>query len=384
MKVGIITFHHTTNFGATLQAYGLWQAIKNQGHEVEIIDYRPALATKYYRSRIINPIIMDFKSNLIWFKILIKYLFPSLCKYIRMRLFIISKLKLSNQKFVTQKQLRSFLESEADYDAVVCGSDQIWCIDSIRGYDTSYFLDFTNKKCCKLSYAASFGSTSNLGENYKYINKLIKDFDTITVRDSNSLNFIQQNCSGSAVKVLDPTFLINYSKSFELNKKPRFKPYLLLYVENSLHAEEVDFIRFIAQKRNLIIISIGDPYYVADKKIVNVSPICWLRYLNHASYVVTTFYHGTIFSIKFKKQFTTFARKHKFNKTGDLLNDLCLNNRFMSDFRHNSFKEQLIKIDYDIIDEMLEDRIAKSQGYLSNALNVERPENRGIVTYIKN
>ncbi|VEP12236.1 Polysaccharide pyruvyl transferase [Hyella patelloides LEGE 07179] len=368
MKVGIITFHHTTNFGATLQTYGLWKAIKNQGHKVEIIDYRPASATQYYRERIINPISWNF-DFLPWLKLLLKYFFPGLAKYIKMRLFLISELNLSEKKFINKEQLKSFLESTKNYDAIVCGSDQIWCINSIRGFDTSYFLDFVNNNCRKLSYAASLGPADSFEEHCEYISKLIRDFDNVSVRDSNSLNLIRQNCGISAVKVLDPTFLVNYQKVFNLRKNPINKEYLLLYIEKIMNSQEIEFIQFLAKKRNLTIISIGEPCYIANKTIVNLSPTDWLSYFNHASYVITNFYHGTIFSIKFNKQFTTLARKSKLNKTGDLLNDLGLSNRFVSNIQSNLFEQQLKEINYDIIGKKLETEISKSKTYLSDALN---------------
>ena len=39
MKIGILTFHRTTNYGAALQAYALQQTLIGQGHDAEIIDY---------------------------------------------------------------------------------------------------------------------------------------------------------------------------------------------------------------------------------------------------------------------------------------------------------------------------------------------------------
>ena len=39
MKVGILTLHNTTNYGATLQAYALWHYVSNLGIDVEVIDY---------------------------------------------------------------------------------------------------------------------------------------------------------------------------------------------------------------------------------------------------------------------------------------------------------------------------------------------------------
>ena len=39
MKIGILTFHDTHNFGACLQAYALSEVLRRWGHEVEFINY---------------------------------------------------------------------------------------------------------------------------------------------------------------------------------------------------------------------------------------------------------------------------------------------------------------------------------------------------------
>ena len=38
MKIGILTFYRSTNYGATLQAYALQQTLIGQGHDAEIIN----------------------------------------------------------------------------------------------------------------------------------------------------------------------------------------------------------------------------------------------------------------------------------------------------------------------------------------------------------
>ena len=43
MKIGILTFHWATNYGAVLQCYALQEYLKSLGHEVEIINYKPHL-----------------------------------------------------------------------------------------------------------------------------------------------------------------------------------------------------------------------------------------------------------------------------------------------------------------------------------------------------
>lgn len=367
MKLGIITFHHTTNFGATLQAYGLWKVIKDKGYDVEIIDYRPILATQYYRNRIINPIYGKF-SRVVRFKIIIRYFIFSLIKYIRMKLFLVSNLNLSKNKFVDKKELKSFLELKSNYDAVICGSDQIWCINSIRGFDTSYFLDFDNSKCRKLSYAASVGSIDSFGNKSKHIGKLIANFDSVSVRDRNTLNLIQHNPNISATKVLDPTFLVKYEKVFDLSRKPIKQQYLLLYVEGSLTSSEISFIKFIAKEKDLTVVSVGEPCYIADSILVNLSPIDWLKYFYHTSYVITTLYHGTIFSLKFRKQFTVLAKPTKINKTGDLLNDLNLNSRFVNNIKPNLFNNLLLDIKYNSVDKIIQNKILESKSYLFESI----------------
>lgn len=39
-KVGLLTYHHTTNFGSLLQTFALYKTITEIGYPCEIIDYR--------------------------------------------------------------------------------------------------------------------------------------------------------------------------------------------------------------------------------------------------------------------------------------------------------------------------------------------------------
>jgi hypothetical protein len=86
MKIGIITFHHIDNYGATLQAYALHKFLKQQGYNVEIIDYRPYKAIKYY-TKGLSPISKGFRLN--------KKAFGNIARAWKMRQFLLSKTKLS-------------------------------------------------------------------------------------------------------------------------------------------------------------------------------------------------------------------------------------------------------------------------------------------------
>ena len=48
MKIGIITFHASHNYGSMLQAWALQTYLAKQGHEVEIINYRSFFQKRMY------------------------------------------------------------------------------------------------------------------------------------------------------------------------------------------------------------------------------------------------------------------------------------------------------------------------------------------------
>jgi len=47
MLIKTITCHDVYNYGATLQAYALMKYLQNNGHEVEIINYKPDYLSRY-------------------------------------------------------------------------------------------------------------------------------------------------------------------------------------------------------------------------------------------------------------------------------------------------------------------------------------------------
>ncbi len=51
-KIGILTFHYSTNFGGVLQAYALYKHLARDGANVEIINFVPSSYSghKVYRN----------------------------------------------------------------------------------------------------------------------------------------------------------------------------------------------------------------------------------------------------------------------------------------------------------------------------------------------
>jgi len=354
-KVGIITFHAATNFGATLQAYALYQFIKDQGFEVEIIDYQPSrMIWEYRKLKYLSHRILPNKN-----------IVKNIIKSIKNEKFRSLNIKVSDRRYKTREELK---EGCKIYDIVICGSDEIWNVDSkFTGFDGSYFLDFIEKEeARKISYAPSFGWVKDMGEQKNKICDLLKEFDAVSVRDTNSINLVRE-CNVSAEKVLDPTFLGEYSKITELPQTP--EEYVLVY--GFLSREEGDYVKAVAREAGLTIIAIGESWKGSPKQtLIGISPETWLGYFAKATYVFTNFYHGSIFSIIFRKPFTVFVRPEKSIKVVDLLTEMEFKNRMIN--QGTLPKKPVFNTEIDFNEEKIEGMIRKSKEYILKALGVEK------------
>ncbi|MDB9541440.1 polysaccharide pyruvyl transferase family protein [Anabaenopsis tanganyikae CS-531] len=312
IKIGIITYHHTINYGAILQTYAIFKFLQNKGYEVEVIDYRP------------ESVSWEEKRYLYLSKYFLLNPLGGIKRKWNMNKFIDKYIKLSPGRFYNIDSLTQYNHA---YDYMICGSDEIWNIN-LRGLDKAYFLDFvSNQQTLKFSYAASFGSTKVLGIDQPKISEIFKQFHAISVRDTNSVKLVKQ-CGFHADKVIDPTFLINYQ---DVIIYPKIKnKYLLVY--GSLTISEAEYVKILAEKEGLEIISIGSHNFTKFGKLdlFDISPEKWLGFFSQASFVVTKFYHGVIFSLIFNKPFIVFEQQSKSVKINDLLSMLNLKQRMLS------------------------------------------------------
>ncbi|MEM1239563.1 MAG: polysaccharide pyruvyl transferase family protein [Cyanobacteria bacterium P01_H01_bin.26] len=356
MKIGIITFHHTTNYGATLQAYALSKALSAWGHSVEIIDYRPKGAVGFYVKQLLPIKNKKFDWN--------KDFYRHILKAFRMRKFLVSSLNLSKLKCYSNYNLRAIFEA-ANYDAIITGSDQVWCLNTkFRGFDPAYFLDFfeAGENCLKISYAPSVGETKSFGDKRAEICDLIEKFDYVSVRDHHSKSVLQKECGVTATKVLDPTFLVSYDDI--LTPPDTAAPYLLVYNHKKLNNLQEQAIKEIARVKNLKIISVGDIWSVADHSKIAVHPKEWIGYFKQASYVFTNTFHGTIFSLLFRKDFTVFVGEGKRNKIHDLLGSLELETRITTT-DPGAEEPDISAIDYCVVERKLNPQIRDSKAFLA-------------------
>ena len=297
IKIGIITYHRPINYGAILQAYALQKIIKGLGIECEILDYRNSKLEELHKKKTINS--KNLK-HLIRDLLLLK---NHNIKYEKFREFLSENLELSDPLYCIEDLNRI----EVNYNKFITGSDQVWNY-KINNMDPAYFLDFTENKSKKASYAASFGVSDIPDElRQKYFDYL-HGFDVILTREKRGADIITELLSKESHVVLDPTLLVSKEEwlkiaqeKYSINEK-----YILVYAFGGSN-NITNLAKKLSKNTGYKVLWISNTYKLSNsiKYIKSAGPKEFLSLLINAEYVITNSFHGTAFSINFNKQFFT-------------------------------------------------------------------------------
>ncbi len=261
-----------------------------------------------------------------------------------------------------------------EYDVFICGSDQIWSVFEcdFKGY---YYLDFTNKK--KISYASSIGTTNIQKNKLDLISKYLSDFKCISVREKASAEQLKQLTNRKVEWVCDPTLLYDgdFWSEFCNNVKIARKKYLLCYF-----LEDKDwyykYAKELARHLRLKLLIIPSRIEFMEKKGVYnypVGPKEFVALFEHANFVLTDSYHGSIFSFIFRKEIIYLKRfndNDEYNQNiriESLFGLLNLKNIIIS--KKSFDKDDIVKINYDNIQNILFEFRKKSRLFLERGLN---------------
>ncbi|MDF7799799.1 polysaccharide pyruvyl transferase family protein [Pontiellaceae bacterium B1224] len=296
MKIGILTFHAAINYGAVLQAYALVTYLKQLGHEPEIIDYRPTpvLAGEFApRYKIFGLHPADFINR---------------TKQRHFRHFRTKYMPETASVYRTVEEL----VNAPEYDAYICGSDQIWNPVLINGkIDPVYFLSFVGRSKRKIAYAASSGGKEFEEQDLGRVGTLLKEIDCISVREKSLVDPVAALSGKNIVQVLDPTLLpVDYSAL--ITKRP--DEYILLYplqTAPSIYEKAV----LLAKRTGLPILNLGTKVNPRKHpgRLMNGSPQDFISLFHGARYVVTNSFHGTVFSTIFNRPFLSCGLEGAFS-----------------------------------------------------------------------
>jgi hypothetical protein len=212
----------------------------------------------------------------------------------------------------------------SDFELIAVGSDEVWNLSHPWLGKVPLFFGERLAPKRLVSYAASFGNYPAAdGLKDEWVNRL-RRFDAISVRDKNSLELVEQSLGFRPTLVLDPCLL---AETLQNPPPPSGEaPYLLVY-GNRFVPELINETREFARARNLRILSIGYRNDWTDRSILNAGPHDFLRMMKNATAVVTTYFHGCVFSLRCERPFVAQLSKYRSNKVGGLLTSVKATHR---------------------------------------------------------
>lgn len=292
-KVGILTYHSSDNYGSVLQAYALCKYLSNFC-DAEIIDYRKPEVKELYKI---------FKKNNSKFNIITNIYNAIYYSRLKKRKHLYEEFRcnymnLSKDEINTKQELDKFVNV---YDALVCGSDQVWNFDIID-FDTSYMLYFPDYAGRKVSYAASLGPCEKDKEKLFKYKDILNHLDYISVREKEAKESLGSVLDKNVDVVCDPVFLLSKKewKALAENSKVNIKDdYIFCYFPGGVSKSMEEFSSNLAKEKNCKRILISNEWrniYRNGNKMYDCGPLDFLKLIKDAKYVCTTSFHGTAFA----------------------------------------------------------------------------------------
>ena len=330
MKIGIITFHWATNYGAVIQAYALFDYLESRGHQVEIINYKPS---RYdwmpFRIVLSNP----------------AQLLPQIKLYQREQLinrFRRSYLKMT-KRYKTSTELKELAYS---YDVIISGSDQVLNPSFTKGGEgkqsDAYYIGFSGENTKRIGYAVSFGCRDYPKDAFEFAKEWIHNFDSIGVRETSGLDILKAFQYGQYYTVVpDPTLLCGKNMFEKLRLPSLIKdPGICVYILGNIKVDLPDY------KHKTFI----------DEAHESINMEQWLCYIRDAEFFVTNSYHGMLMALLFHTPFAVIMNKRSVGQNDRLstvLDKLGLSSRLINnEAAHISFIKD-VEVNWEEVDKKI-------------------------------
>ena len=345
------------NYGSFLQAFSLKSNIEALGHQCEFVNIVPGEQLGDYKISKFHKIHLLAERLRGWdFAKRFKYIYQFQSRF--------------SKEFLPELGVKKGVTTD-HFDTVIIGSDEVFnCAQKTWfGFSKQLFGEGLNANRV-ITYAASFGATTvpkleKLGIK-DIVAGLLNKLDSISVRDANSVKVVETLTGNVPNKNVDPVLIYDYTKHMPTSVD--LKDYMIVYTYPGRITDknEIKAIRSYAKSKGLLLVSIGHYFPWCDKTIVP-HPFEVLAYFKNATCIVTDTFHGSVFSIKFNKQFCTIVRGMNSNKLSYLLEQFGLSERIAN---HVTKLPSIMdaKIDYSPVNTLIEKEKERSLDYLRGNL----------------
>lgn len=358
-QVGLITYHSPYNYGSVLQAYATQRAFRSlTGVEPEIVDYRPTEGDNYYR------------------KLYFRHQGPKAI------LADLTMLPVQGKRERRAERFESFIDDDmgktpkvykepdelgelADrYDVVISGSDQIFNKHSNEmdrlgwEYIKPYTLAWSNAR--KVSYGSSPSSMTD--DDIRKIAPDLLKFDRLSAREDDACERLGRLLGKPITNVCDPTLLLTGDQWSGIEKPYGSglpEEYIFFYSlkrPRPCMRDSFPRLRELSKRTGLpvaVVTPLGG-YVPPSKELVNcldAGPLEFLSLARGARGVITDSYHGTLFSLNFKRPFWTVEKAATDSRKQRILEKLGMRGRIVESIDHIDFRD--VDIDWDGVNERL-------------------------------
>ncbi len=312
MKIGILTYHFSINFGAVLQCYALLAALRDAGHDAVVINYvsdeQADNVSLYRKNRNLNSVVKN--ALLLPFHKLRKE------RNNLFREFSNNHLKCT-RRVKDYNGFKSLLKDEA-FDAIFVGSDQVWN-PLIKDFDKIFFLKGV-QGVRKVGYAVSIGEAT-FDDLYPYRNE-IENFDIVSMREKSAAGIIKNFCSNKIHIALDPTFLLSNDQwkkmSVSSREVPKNKYLTCLFLNKEKYERNLASAKSYADRMGLNFVLLEMRVSKTSIKyhgIINIGPSEFLKYIQHSACVITDSFHTTVFPLLLNVPFYSINNNPESNDT---------------------------------------------------------------------
>lgn len=356
----ILTISDYGNYGNRLQNYALYKMLEQHGSSTTIYSCIDNLSPERNLRTL-------FKNNA---KHLYSILFSDdrSLKYIQNYNFQkMTRENVSDSFFSYSMSHGLVRKNNETFNRLVIGSDQVWNYKWLTQQGIALRLgSFISKEHPIISYAASFGVSEVDDEVKPIFQKYLPRLKAISVREDRGAELVKEMTGLDAAVVLDPTLMLTANKWLQITEDfvSDNDKYVLTYFLGRPSDEQEHDIQAYAKLHGCRVRRILD---LRDKETYVAGPQDFVELFSKAQYVFTDSYHACCFSILFHKQFTVFNRAGMTGRSN-------MNSRMETLFRLFDLNSVIMnsglapEIDYEKVDQLLEQHRKESQNWLDKAL----------------
>lgn len=367
MKVGIVTFHASCNYGAALQCLCLQRALESLGCEAEVIDFtakplQPLPVWKGWglsRSEPIQNVLSRAIGLIHGPRMMQKF----------------AEFRRSHFNLSEPCPDSAALEKTASkYDVIIAGSDQLWN----QGHSPVYFLEWGRSyEGKRLSYAACFGQREQPPHVRENAGAWLRRFSSISVRNTFSQELVRELSDRNSIVVADPTLLMDLS-ALCCAPKIRYKDYILTYtLHQQGHKTHGKMVHRLKKELGglpvvTVVLSATCPHPApwADQVLWSASPEEWLHLMANARFVYTDSFHGAIYAMKYQRPFMVLSPKGwRAPRLEDLVHRYGIQDRRVADYDEASANKPWEKpLNYHDVNSRMESHTQESLNWLKCSL----------------